>query len=186
MLLLIGMIGLFVLILAICFYVYKMNEKLVELSKKMNQTKDDHVIELVKQDHGLNFNSSFPKEILKLINSEDLSVYNNDSVIIFSSPYCGSCKELYPILNKMQQVYRNIQFITLMQGEEDEVIQVAKDYNLNVHVSVLNRDEMNLYKTFIFPFAYYISNGKVVSKGVINNEFDFELLLKMKETKHAS
>lgn len=138
--------------------------------------------ELMFSDFGATLDELFPVSQFRTIEGEQISINQNDgkqTIILVTSPTCGTCKTLYPIINPF---FRNngdrYSFISLMYGDLQEIREIAQTYNLAVPIVQLENElSLESIKTDRFPFGYLLSSeGKVISKGLITNEEQFNLL----------
>ncbi|WP_410769477.1 thioredoxin family protein [Fontibacillus sp. BL9] len=138
-------------------------------------------IKLGMRHHGIEAGTFFPISSIPSLseNNRQIAIQQaQPTIFIMTAIGCGACSTLYPCINRVAERNRNIQFVLMVMGEQQEVIQLAKKYDLSIPVGVLTESMMESLETTIFPFAYAIStNHKVIAKGTINTEEHLQLLL---------
>jgi thiol-disulfide isomerase/thioredoxin len=162
--------------------VFKLNITLKQNSELLSKALERNVEKqfLAKQDHGYKVGDKFP--FSKLDHSVENLLNRKETVIIFSSPYCGTCKELYPIVKEISKLNKDLQFIFLIHGEEEHVMHTIKENSLEFPIQRLTREKMQGFQTFIFPYSYFTSpDGTIISKGVVNTASDFGILFEEKK-----
>lgn len=138
-------------------------------------------VKLGMRHHGMDQGKPFPITSIQAINGEHHLVgiqQAQPTIFIMTSAGCGACATLYPCLNRVAQRTRGTQFVLMVMGEHQEVLELANKYELNIPVGILTESMMESTETSIFPFAYALSaSHKVVAKGTLNNEEHLRLLL---------
>ncbi|MGG1637502.1 hypothetical protein [Paenibacillus sp. NRS-1760] len=139
--------------------------------------------ELLYSDFGAPLGEKFPVTHFQTITGGQAAVHNDSGkkkIILVTSPTCGTCTTLYPLINPfMQNKNDQYEFISMMYGDLQEVKAIGHNYSLMVPIVQLeNEESLKAIKTDRFPFGYLLSpDGKVTSKGLITNEEQFDLLL---------
>jgi len=119
---------------------------------------------------GLEPRSEFPR--LDMIDTDGKEFSLRNTVVVFSVTGCGVCKLLYPVLHKFKDKHPHLKLAILMFEEnEGELPAVMQEYDITLPVIPHRMEEMTVYRTTVFPFAYTLdSNGRVVAKGHVNEE----------------
>lgn len=138
--------------------------------------------ELLFSDFGAPLGRPFPVTRFQSISGGQSAIHNHfgkKTVIIITSPTCGTCQTLYPLFNSfIQNNCDQYEFISMMYGDLQEVKAISQNYKLLVPVVQLeNEEDLKAIKTDRFPFGYLLSpEGKVISKGLVTNEEQFNIL----------
>lgn len=163
---------LWTLILTMSVYVLRMKNHNLNSSKPFG---------LIRADFGVPLGQLFPVRNFNTISGIDVDVHNDfkrKKILLITSPSCDSCKELYPAIQPFSITYGDkYQVISIMYGERDEIEQVRLEQNLSIPIIQMNLDDLKEIQTEMFPFGYLLSaDGKVISKGVVGNSEQLELL----------
>lgn len=136
---------------------------------------------LLQSNHGISIGESFPKLSIETLDGLLIPSLTGEigSVVLITSPGCGTCKELYPVIPRVAGMHPEMLFISLMVGNKQAVEAIVNDYSLAHAVAIIGQNELHAMKTEYFPFAYLLSpEGKVLSKGIVVNEEHLQILLK--------
>ena len=128
---------------------------------------------LTHQNHGIPAGEPFPTRPLDWIDgSEHMnSVHGGGTVVVITSPDCGACKMLYPVLPRFAKEHPELRVVSLMLGSRESVRSIVDDYSLRLPVAAIDHDDLRTFRTEIFPFAYLLSpEGTVIAKGLVMNE----------------
>ncbi|MBP1993580.1 TlpA family protein disulfide reductase [Paenibacillus eucommiae] len=146
---------------------------------------------LAYSDYGLEVGTMFPLKSLVSVQGQNIHInpLNKGTVILFTSINCDVCKQIYPLLSKLNRKYQDISIVTMMLSEDKQMIaSLIEQYKIDTPVvQVSSVEDLDAYATRRFPFAYVLSDaGHVVFKGVVNIEEHFDALIyKIKELKVA-
>ncbi|MCY7487448.1 TlpA family protein disulfide reductase [Paenibacillus alvei] len=133
---------------------------------------------LAGKETGLNINDPF-------LISEDISVENRrilneqvEKIVLFTSPTCSACSEIYPVLNKIKNDLNEIEIILFSIAQDEILVQdIVEKYDIKIPVIRINLDELMKYKVKYYPFGYYLSEANnIISKGIVTNEEEIRLL----------
>jgi thiol-disulfide isomerase/thioredoxin len=134
---------------------------------------------LTHQSHGIPAGDSFPILAFDWIDASrhhDFA-HGGGTVVVLTSPDCGACKMLYPVLPRFAREHPDIRVVSLMLGDRESVRSVVDEYGLHMPVAAIDHDELRTLRTEIFPFAYLLSpDGKVMAKGLTMNEDHLKIL----------
>lgn len=95
-------------------------------------------------------------------------------VYIFLSPECPLCKNYAPVLQDLQNKYKDVQFYGIISGRtftKDEVASYAKDYKISFPI-LMDSDKKvaNYLNATVTPEALLIGdNGKEYYRGLIDD-----------------
>ncbi|MCF6407959.1 redoxin domain-containing protein [Chitinophaga filiformis] len=95
-------------------------------------------------------------------------------VYIFLSPECPLCKNYAPVLQSLQNKYKDIQFYGIISGQtftKSEVAEYAKDYNITFPILMdTDKKVANYLNATVTPEALLIgNNGKEYYRGLIDD-----------------
>lgn len=105
------------------------------------------------------------------------------TLLFFLSPTCPVCKKLLPILNSIQSSERNwLDIVFASDGDETRQREFIAERHLAGYPYVLSTDLGMAFRVSRLPFAVLISSdGRVLSKGLVNNREQIESLFNAKE-----
>ncbi|MBD3919942.1 hypothetical protein H8B09_14355 [Paenibacillus sp. PR3] len=137
--------------------------------------------ELLFADNGAPLGHEFPVTYFNTIIGEQAGTRDQDgkkTILLITSPTCSACKALYPLITPFIQRHGDqYRLISLMYGELHEIEIIRNSYNFNYPIVRITDEDLNAIQTKRFPFGYLLSpDGKVVSKGLVTNEEQFNLL----------
>jgi len=101
------------------------------------------------------------------------------TLISFISPSCKPCKELLHDWNEAHQTYGDeLNMVTVILGEEQSVIKLAKNYAIQGETLWDPTEEVfGRFGVRVTPFAFAIDqNGVVQDKGLCGNRKQVELI----------
>ncbi|REK75649.1 TlpA family protein disulfide reductase [Paenibacillus paeoniae] len=126
---------------------------------------------------GLPISSVFPT--LDLTDYGNNAVSLRSSLVIFSVTGCDVCKLLYGVLEGFKSNHPQLPIYILLFEEGPGEIQATLDlHQLTIPVIPKRMDEMGLYQTSLYPFAYTLNrNGNVIAKGNVNDEEHLLLMI---------
>lgn len=136
---------------------------------------------LLRSDDGYPLNTVYPIKHVNNILKEKILLNSSDMVLIFTSSTCDVCRTVYPVFNIIESKHQNISFVFIMQGHENVIREIVEKFNIREKgVSIIDYEEMDKFGIKGYPFAYYLKNGIVKSKGLINYKEDIDILLSTK------
>ncbi|MEB4818072.1 hypothetical protein [Bacillus thuringiensis] len=102
------------------------------------------------------------------MNSEieiEIDVKSNSHLLLFFSTGCSYCKDVINELSSTELIYRNISVLIKIDDFSifNEYKQILEEHHIICEPLV--EQVFNDYSIKGFPFAIYIKNGKVISKG---------------------
>lgn len=137
--------------------------------------------ELMYSEFGAPLDKEFPVMQFNTISggqalASDLS--GKKTILLVTSPSCGACKQLYPLMNPFMQKFGDqYRMISIMVGELKEVELFAKVHELSIPIVQLAHEHLETILTDRLPFGYLLSSeGKVISKGLVTSEEHLNLL----------
>jgi len=105
------------------------------------------------------------------------------TLLFFISATCPVCKELIPILKKVQTQEKNwLKLMFSSDGVESEHEEVIRRHNLQDYPYLLSRDLGMAFRIGKLPYGVLIDeNGVIASHGLINSREHLESLFAAKE-----
>jgi len=165
---------------------------IIQLGRKIQASKEQAppLPGLIEEDHGLPHGLRFPQLHFETVNKDSIDLRQLREqklgfLIAFTDAKCSSCKSLYPVLEKFNKRNPHIQPLILMIGQQPDVIEIIKQYELSIPVA--NIASPTPFETGIFPFVYYLTpQGDVIAKSVVQHREQLEALLTQTLTSQAS
>lgn len=135
---------------------------------------------------GIGIGRKIPKFERKSLTSD--TVISNEwmkdkpTLIGFVSPSCKRCKAMLPFWNGAYNQYNNdFNFMLIGHGSSEQFIKMMQTHKVMGEL-VADKDLFKEFKSKLAAFAYFVdTNGKVVRKGLCENEEDIEGLLGMED-----
>jgi methylamine dehydrogenase accessory protein MauD len=111
-----------------------------------------------------------------------------NTLLFFISPTCPVCKKLLPLLSSLQaKEGRNYRIVLASDGSRAEHEAFYRKANLQVFPYVLSQELGMAFHIGRLPYAVVIDGeGKVRSKGLVNNREHLESLFEANEMRVAS
>jgi len=100
-------------------------------------------------------------------------------LLLFISPGCKTCHDLAPSVRRLANASRrDLDFAIVASGARDHNLRFIKEYDLSSVTYIIN-DQIGLdYGIIITPYALLLdTNGRVVTKGLVNNIAHLESIL---------
>lgn len=115
--------------------------------------------------------------------------YGKRTLLLFVSPGCPQCGELLPAVRTWSRTERDDLEIVLVSQEPDYESNEAfvAQHHLTGLSVVISRDLAMQYRIGVIPYAVLVDReGRVRSKGLVNNSAHLESLLNAEEMGHPS
>ncbi|WP_128660914.1 hypothetical protein [Paenibacillus sp. 598K] len=132
------------------------------------------------QNHGIDISEKFEIHHLHTLSGAEIKENQLESaLILFTSPGCKACESLYDWVKSRKDSFQIL--LLSDSGIHPKIIE----YHLESITCQINKEQIELYRTNIFPFAYLLSSDRhVVTKGaVVNLEKLEQLLLKSQKSR---
>ncbi len=138
--------------------------------------------QLPQQDSGIPRGAAFPRAKLTTITGDIVDISGpklEPTIVFFTASDCPACKNLYPIIEIVRKKHASeFNFVSIIVSNEQTLSDYVRIHNINIPVTHVTSDDIEEFKTKIFPFAYLLSpSGQVLAKGGIIGEEHFNLLL---------
>ncbi len=102
-------------------------------------------------------------------------------VLVFSSPQCSSCVEMWPELDKFSHSRKDVQVAMILLGTQEEAQRVAQTNSFNfpvLYVSEMQQEVAHNYQINSVPFAYMIDEvGVIINAGYVHTENEMMTLV---------
>lgn|GEM_PF-824037 len=168
-----------VLWVLVCLLTYS-NIQLVQKVQALGIKRTPNPNHLPLNDQGISSGDLFPE--LTLVDKELgnwNSVSTEGSIVLITSFMCSSCKIVYPLIEPFLKKHPAINFLLLLDGDQNDLESVRFNYNLTVPMSTITDEMREPLKIRAFPFGYFLSpEGKVVAKGVVGHESGLDVLFR--------
>lgn len=93
------------------------------------------------------------------------SFRENKILLIFSSPKCSACQEIYPDIEEFDKT-NSFMVLMISLGTTDENIALKNDYNFNFPILIWDHTVAQNYRVPGTPFFYLIDeNGLIIKTG---------------------
>lgn len=101
-----------------------------------------------------------------------------ETLLVFSSPTCGSCSMIPPSLSSLAASYNEVRFCVVASGKRDVVLDYRHRFPKRVYLIPDDGSISTAYKATNSPYAVFIDrNGLVRLKGIVNDREQLEDLL---------
>ncbi|WP_145577723.1 thioredoxin fold domain-containing protein [Yersinia mollaretii] len=113
---------------------------------------------------------------------------NKHQLVLFISPTCPICKVLYPVISSIKKSESKwLDIVLASDGDEQQHRAFIEQQQLGDIPYVLSPELGIAWQVAKLPFAVLLDEqGKIISKGLINNREQLESLFNAKETGFAS
>jgi len=135
----------------------------------------------VESPEGLAVGSRAPAFTLTDTDGQEVSLadWSGERVLlVFSSPHCPACREMYPHLKAFSESRRDIQVVMISNGTAEENRQLAAEQGFDFPVLGWEDGVAGEYRVPGTPFFYVIDGeGVIVSEGVASSLEQLEELV---------
>ena len=169
----VSVVALWLVVLLLCILVFILYR---ELGVRLLSTA------LAVSHDGLAVGESVPKLEFQGLSSGTVAIPNGHSalrtLVVFGSHRCPSCAALASHLNRFYEAHRTEIQVYYVVDETSEGARLTTA-ELGLEVPVLShRTAIDQYKARVTPFAFVLdSAGRVLSKGLVNNQNHLDMLL---------
>lgn len=113
---------------------------------------------------------------------------NKHQLVLFISPTCPICKVLYPVIGSIKKSESKwLDIVLASDGDKQQHRAFIEQQQLGDIPYVLSPELGIAWQVAKLPFAVLLDEqGKIISKGLINNREQLESLFNAKETGFAS
>jgi methylamine dehydrogenase accessory protein MauD len=123
---------------------------------------------------GLRVGKKAPGFKVPAISNGDITLDNyigRKLLLVFMQPGCGSCHQIVPDLNQLQDA-GEMQVVVVHNGDEAEVKEWIKKYRPRFPVALQERYSLSKgYEVFATPFAFLIDErGVIASRGIVSTK----------------
>ncbi|AIQ16585.1 MULTISPECIES: hypothetical protein [Paenibacillus] len=147
----------------IVFFTFIVTSSIYIALKRQKKNSSNNLL----SDHGLAINSIFPMS--------DKQQVNHDRLVLFLSDTCLTCLEIIKNISEIKNSLAPKVINVYLSKKKPENEEVKKMRQLGISVVEYPPIDEIIYKTKIFPFAYYLSKDKkIISKGAVSHLKDIQ------------
>ncbi|MEJ2263830.1 MAG: redoxin domain-containing protein [Anaerolineales bacterium] len=93
-----------------------------------------------------------------------LEKFSGQSVLlIFSSPTCSACQQIYPVLKEFTRSYPDISMLMISTGSQEENRILVRDQGFDFPVVSLQKEVASSYQLPGTPYFYLIDESGVIT-----------------------